>query len=905
ALPIFQRSLGDVCWSAGDGPAALAAYRQALRISPDDADTLLNLGNLLHADGDLKEAMGCYTKILASQPGNPQALNNIGKTFYDQGDTDSAIKSYNEALQQDTDYAEAHFNRAVALLLIGEWSQGWKEYEWRFRRKNAERVYPHALRGLRWNGSPFGGERLLVHCEQGFGDVLQFCRYLPMVKALGGTVIVETQKQLAPLLKTMPAIDEIALFDPHVPPSARYDRHIPLLSLPLLMKTTLDKVPAHIPYLQADPERAAAWRGRLPEGGLRVGLVWSGSDTDPQRACRLADCQTWWHHGRIRFFSLQKGPAADQASALGDSQPMVLLGAELADFSDTAAVIAHLDLVITVDTAVAHLAGAMGKPVWVLLPWVADWRWLRKRNDSPWYPTARLFRQTQRNDWSQVIADVGAALKALLGTAAEDVAAQASEGVQAGAIVINSQARDHLEEGRRKADTGDLVGAVTSFQQALSAHPGWAEAHFELGRAYHGQGRLSQAIAAYRAASRITPEMQPAYANLGLAYFQNGDLEQAVLAYEQAIALHRNLASIFTNLGIVREEQHNSEEAITCYQCALRIDPTHADAFYNLGNIHLARHRLEQALTCYTQALQSNPRHVKALGNMGRAYHLMGLLDPALDCYDRAIALNPDNPEAHLNRAVACLLVGEWDSGWNDYEWRFKCRDWKRTYPHRLYGQRWQGEAFKGQTLLVHSEQGIGDAIQFARYLRLVKARGGRVIFEVRRSLSSLFASLEGVDERIELSADKPPSVHYHYYVPLGSLPGIFKTSLNSVPDETPYLKADPNKVQLWKRRLPAEGLNVGLVWGSNETSKERSCTLSDMSPLGFVKDINLAGAMAKPVWVLLPAVPDWRWLLERSQTPWYPSAHLFRQSRDGNWGRVIAHMSASLEQWRKRKREV
>ncbi|MBI5062279.1 MAG: tetratricopeptide repeat protein [Desulfatitalea sp.] len=449
---------------------------------------------------------------------------------------------------------------------------------------------------------------------------------------------------------------------------------------------------------------------------------------------------------------------------------MVLLGAELADFSDTAAVIAHLDLVITVDTAVAHLAGAMGKPVWVLLPWVADWRWLRKRNDSPWYPTARLFRQTQRNDWSQVIADVGAALKALLGTAAEDVAAQASEGVQAGAIVINSQARDHLEEGRRKADTGDLVGAVTSFQQALSAHPGWAEAHFELGRAYHGQGRLSQAIAAYRAASRITPEMQPAYANLGLAYFQNGDLEQAVLAYEQAIALHRNLASIFTNLGIVREEQHNSEEAITCYQCALRIDPTHADAFYNLGNIHLARHRLEQALTCYTQALQSNPRHVKALGNMGRAYHLMGLLDPALDCYDRAIALNPDNPEAHLNRAVACLLVGEWDSGWNDYEWRFKCRDWKRTYPHRLYGQRWQGEAFKGQTLLVHSEQGIGDAIQFARYLRLVKARGGRVIFEVRRSLSSLFASLEGVDERIELSADKPPSVHYHYYVPLGPI---------------------------------------------------------------------------------------------------------------------------------------
>jgi tetratricopeptide (TPR) repeat protein len=953
---LFQRSLGDICRSAGDVPTALSAYEQALRLSPDDADTLLNLGNLLHAGDDLQGSMNCFAKILVTQPGNFQALNNMGKSFYDQGDIDSAIKYYNESLEHAPDYAEAHFNRAVALLLKGEFLQGWKEYEWRFKRDNAQRVYPHTLRGLRWNGSPFGGERLLVHCEQGFGDVLHFCRYLPMVKALGGTVIVEIQKQLAPLLKTMPAIDEIALFDPHTPPSTRYDRYIPLLSLPMLMKTTFEKLPAHIPYLQADTELTVAWRGRLPAGGLRVGLVWSGSDTDPQRACRLADWHSWWRHGPIRFFSLQKGPAAEQTNMLGDSQAMVHLGAELADFSDTAAVIAHLDLVITVDTAVAHLAGAMGKPVWVLLPLVADWRWLQKRSDSPWYPTARLFRQSRRNDWSQVIQEVGAALETLVGTTVEEASSQASR-----VATVDARVQGVLEEGRRKADGGDLDGAVTAFQQALSAHPGWAEAHFELGRAYHNQGRLSQAIAAYRAACRIQPEMQPAYANLGLAFYQNGDLEQAAMVYEQAIGLHRNLASIFTNLGAVREDQRNFEEAKACYQCALRIDPAHADAHYKLGNLHLAHHELEQALTCYTQALQNAPRHVKTLGNMGRAYHLMGLLDAALDCYDQAIALTPDHPEVHLNRAVARLLVGEWEAGWSDYEWRFQCRDWKRKYPHRLYGQRWQGEPFKGQTLLVHCEQAMGDAIQFARYLKLAKARGGRVIFEVPRSLSALFAALEGVDERIELSAEKPPCVHYHYYVPLGSLPSIFKTSLTSVPDETPYLKADATKAAAWENRLPAEGLNVGLVWGENETYKERSCTLADMSPLGFVKGINwiglqkgpaatqatperlprhfnvvnwgeefedfsdtaaavecldliisidtsvahLAGAMGKPVWILLPAVPDWRWLLERSRTPWYPSAHLFRQSRDGNWSRVIAHMSASLERWRKDNRNL
>jgi tetratricopeptide (TPR) repeat protein len=952
---IFYRSLADTCQSAGDGAAALTAYKQALQLSPDDADALLNLGNLFHARSEPKKAMACYKKILATRPDHAPALNNIGKVHYDQCDIDSAIKYYNESIQHDAGYAEAHFNRGVAFLLQGDLARGWPDYEWRFKRKNAQRVYPHPLHGRRWDGSPFGGERLLVHCEQGLGDVLHFCRYLPMVKALGGTVILEAQGPLVPLLQTMPAVDEIAVFDPGAPPATKYDRHIPLLSLPLLMRTTLDKVPAHIPYLQADPERTAAWRNRVAAGGLRVGLVWSGSDTDPQRACRLADWRPWWANTRIHFYSLQKGAAANQAGALDNAQSMVQLGESLADFSDTAAAIANLDLIITVDTAVAHLAGAMGKPVWVLLPFVPDWRWLLHRSDSPWYPTARLFRQTQSNDWAAVVADVDAALKALIGQMEADDSVPAPTGDKS-VPVAGPQARAHFEEGVSKSDAGDFSAAVKAFQQAISSHPGWAEAHFELGHAYHRQERFDQAIAAYRAASRLAPDMQPAYANLGLAHYQKGDLEQAAAAYQQAIGRHCDLAAIFTNLGVVREAQHNTEEAIGCYHCALQIDPSYADAHYNLGNIHLAHHRLEQALTSYSHALQCDPRHVKAHGNLGRTYHLMGLLDQALASYDQALALAPDYPEAHLNRAVARLLVGQWEEGWLDYEWRFECRDWKRTYPHRLYGQRWQGEMFKGQTLLVHSEQGIGDAIQFARYLPMVKARGGRVIFEARRSLMPIFASLAGVDELIELSADKPPSAHYHVYVPLGSLPGIFKTTPNSVPNEEPYINADPAKVAVWKRRLPPEGLNVGLVWGGNDTYKERSCTLADMAPLTFVKGIHwiglqkgpaaaqarpellphnfrvdnwgeafddfsdtaaavecldliisidtavahLAGAMGKPVWVLLAAVPDWRWLLERSQSPWYPNAHLFRQSREGNWSRVIAHMSASLEQWRK-----
>ena len=271
--------------------------------------------------------------------------------------------------------------------------------------------------------------------------------------------------------------------------------------------------------------------------------------------------------------------------------------------------------------------------------------------------------------------------------------------------------------------------------------------------------------------------------------------------------------------------------------------------------------------------------------------------------------------------------MGDWENGWPDYEWRFQCADWQRTYPHRLYGERWDGGNFEDKTVLVHSEQGIGDALMFCHYLPLVKQSGGRVVFEVRQSLATLFQSLPGVDELTVLSKEKPPSRHYDAYIPLCSLPGLFKTMPGDVLSHVPYIEADPRKIDRYKRRLPAQGLNVGLVWGGNDTYKERSITLETLSSLAFVKGINwiglqkgpaavqanaahlphfftisnwgqtfddfsdtaaavacldlvisidtsvahLAGAMGKPVWVLLPMVPDWRWMLERAHSPLVP----------------------------------
>jgi tetratricopeptide (TPR) repeat protein/catechol 2,3-dioxygenase-like lactoylglutathione lyase family enzyme len=943
----YHRSLADLLQDHSDYPPAIALYRKALTLAPDDTDILLNLGNALQRTGESTAALAIFERILSFRSDHCQAMNNIGKCLYDRGDYGTALKWYTKSIHTCPEYAEAQFNRAIVLLATGAYGQGWPAYEWRFRRREAQTVYPHRLPSPRWDGGAFNGERLLVHCEQGYGDVLQFCRYLPMVKALGGSIIFEAHAPLLPLFAGMDIIDELLAFDAAHPPIVRHDKHIPLLSLPLVFGTRLATIPAQVPYLYAPADTLGAWGHKFTADRLRVGLVWSGSAIDPHRDCPLGLWRPLWDLPGIHFYGLQKGPAAEQSR--GPGHAITSLGEELVDFGATAAALAHLDLVICVDTAVAHLAGAMGKPVWMLLPFTPDWRWLRERSDSPWYPTARLFRQMSPGAWQPVIAAVCEALHK-----------QSAVHLQvASAEPTNRQgpdANDAYTRGLDLCDSGDFKSAVKAFQQAITIQPHRAETHFNLGRAYHELGQLSEAIPAYRSAVRLAPEMNAAHANLALAYQQSGQLDAAAACYQHVISRHMDLATAFSNLGVIREQQLNPSEAAECYHCALRIDPTHADGLYNLGNIHLAQGDLDTATEFYRKALAQRPNHFKACANLGWTYHRMGLIEKALEFLDQAIALNPQYPEAHLNRGVTRLLVGDWQNGWLDYEWRFQCRDRHRLYPHRLYGERWDGRSFKNKTLLVHSEQGIGDAIQFARYLPLVKQRGGRVVFEARASLIALFHTLVGVDELIELSKEKPPARHYDMHIPLCSLARIFDTLPGTVPHHVPYLAPDPAKIDQWRRLLPTEGLNVGLVWGGNDTYKERSILLADLSPLAFVRGINwiglqkgpaaaqsdsshlphhftisnwgeqfhdfgdtaaavasldlvisidtsvahLAGALNKAVWVLLPVVPDWRWMLERSQTPWYPSMRLFRQTGNDGWVKVVNHLCTALEHWRK-----
>jgi Flp pilus assembly protein TadD len=448
-------NLGNVLLQQRKRDEALAAFRKAIEIKPDYFDAYVNLGSTLTEKGKSRESVIFLQHAIRLRPQSPEAHNNLGLAFADQGRWPEAEASFHEALRLKPEYAEAHnnlasayneqektveaeaayqialwlqpdsvsthWNRALAWHQAGDYERGWPEYEWRWKRKQTPpRHFPQPL----WDGSPLEGRTILLHTEQGLGDMLQFVRYAAVVKARGGTVIVQCPGFLIPLFQRTPGIDR--LVDENSP-LREFDVHAPFMSLPGLTGTTLATVPATVPYLFVDPERVVIWKEKLKGlPGFKIGIAWQGN---PHHA--------WDHHRSfpldlfssfprsawecspdaprqpsaahpIHLISLQKGPGSEQLTKLNGLFPVHDLGAGLEAhpdaYLDTAALMLNLDLVISADTATAHLAGGLGVRTWIALSAKSDWRWLFRREDSPWYPTLRLFRQHTLDDWPEVFA---------------------------------------------------------------------------------------------------------------------------------------------------------------------------------------------------------------------------------------------------------------------------------------------------------------------------------------------------------------------------------------------------------------------------------------------------------------------------------------------------------------------
>lgn len=438
---------GNALQSLGRNAAALASYTRALELEPDTIEVLCNQVNALRRldrrdealqvcqralvlDRDYvpawfgrgrvlqglhryEEALASFEHVLEKTPVDEVAHFQRGNVLTTLRRHEEAKGAFVQAIEIDPDYIQAHCNLAFLCLSVADFRNGWEEYEWRWRDPQMFGVL-RKFEQPRWMGTePLAGKTILLYSEQGLGDTLQFCRYVPLVKALGATVVLEAQVELKPLLATLAGVDEFVRQGAPLPP---FDLHCPLLSLPRAFRTELSTIPCDVPYLQANPVLVAKWRTRLGTSTRpRIGLVWSGNPKHPNDRNRsmsfsellplLTDAFEW--------VSLQKVVRDEDRVALASST-VRHFGDEIADFADTAALLETMDGVLSVDTSVAHLAGALGRPLWVMLPHTPDFRWLLDREDNPWYPQARLFRQTQGGDWTAVFEQLAAALPSIV-----------------------------------------------------------------------------------------------------------------------------------------------------------------------------------------------------------------------------------------------------------------------------------------------------------------------------------------------------------------------------------------------------------------------------------------------------------------------------------------------------------
>jgi len=397
-------ALGSIHASARNYALAEAAFRGALALAPTLVEAEINLGSALFCLGRYEDAAAAQRRALALQPNHIHALKNLAASLRALGNYGEALAVYRQAVAAAPHFAEAHRDEALLLLLLGQFEEGWTKYEWRLRASTRGAA---PIEGPRWSGEHRAGGTILLQAEQGIGDTIQFLRYAPLVAQRCDRVILNLPASLTRLggEALSAAAQRTTLAEP-LPP---FDCHCTLLSLPRIFATSLDNMPACTSYLCAPPGSGEGWRREFAgDGRIRVGIAWAGNpdhENDHNRSIPFAHLLPLLGDRQVQFYSLQVGERAADLRAVADGDVTDLSG-RLGDFADTAGAIEALDLVISVDTAVAHLAGALGKPVWLLLPYVPDWRWLLDRDDSPWYPTMRLFRQARRGDWDEVVARV-------------------------------------------------------------------------------------------------------------------------------------------------------------------------------------------------------------------------------------------------------------------------------------------------------------------------------------------------------------------------------------------------------------------------------------------------------------------------------------------------------------------
>lgn len=875
-----------------------------------DIPSLLNKAIMLHRSDDSKEAEKLCRKVLEVSPNNSDACNILGMVKQDQGELDEAKSLFEKSLSIKPGDPRVLYNSSFIYLLEGDFTEGLKRYEHRFDLQDLPDMPDFIQNKPLWSGEDLHGKTILIHAEQGFGDVIQFIRYAKLLKERGAYILAECHAELLELLKQLKEVDEWLENGKPIP---HFDFHIPIMSLPHAFGTTKESIPAEIPYLSATPERISRWKEFTKEGKIKIGFSWAGRKVhikDKSRSCDLSLFKSLADFPNVTFYSLQKGRDEGLIKELSQRNANFIdLGSKIENFADSTAIVEQMDLIISVDTSLVHLAGAMGKPVWTLLPHVPDWRWMLNRTDSPWYPTMKLFRQGKEGDWHGIFGRVKEELANFYNNKNE----------------INIS----IDSGIKEKDKHTLMDAMKYFQS----------------------GNLAKAEEICNSIIITGHETAEVYNFLCILKQKQDENDSAIELIKKALELEPDNENFLTNLGALFRKVDRLDDSLYILKKATEINPNNVNNLYYCAFALFKQEKNQEALKYLERVLAIDRTHYNSIVMAANIEGKLKHIDEAIEYYTRAIEIKPDEKENIYNRSLARLLLGNYKDGFADYEQRFGPLKYLDLPNVTKNAPMWDGTVLSEKTLFLHTEQGFGDALQFIRFVPMVKKFGGKVIVGCRRELHELLSQVMPEAKWVPEGDHVPP---FDVHLPVMSLPRLFGTTLETIPKNIPYIKASEEKIEKWKPHISKDSFNIGIVWNGNPKfpeNKMRSCPLeyyecfmdipgtkfyslqkgsqekeiaelcarkknifdmgnkiesfSDTAAILSQLDLlistdtsvpHLAGAMGVRSWVLLQYVPDWRWLLDREDCPWYPTMRLFRQIRPGEWKPVLTKVKSELE---------
>jgi tetratricopeptide (TPR) repeat protein len=927
--PQALNNLGTISNNQNKSSEAVVYYEKAITLDPNYTDAINNLGLSLYSQHQFSQAIPHFKRVLEINPHYPDVHNHLGACYAAIKDLKLAEQNFRSAIALNPQHASANLNLGFMRLLQGDLEAGLPLYEWRWHDEQAK-IHIRQFTQPVWLGNQnLAGKTILLHPEQGLGDFIQFCRYALDLEELGAKVILAVKNSLLPLAQTLS--DQFICIQKDLS-QQQFDFHCPLASLPMLLGTRVETIPAYKSYLKAPPDKKLLWQQKLGKKVLpRIGIVWAGSAGHKNDWKRSIPVHLFTQLLRLNaeFHVLQKEINSKDKAILalnGVINKVACHESELHDFSDTAALIDEMDLVISVDTSIAHLTGALGKPLWLLISYLPDFRWLLDREDSPWYPSAKLFRQTQVDDWKEVTAKMQAELTKWLKNPKSNP--------------IQFKEKLTLKTHKKPARA----------QSNLSAAD---KALLEKATQLHIAKQLDEAEKIYKQLLAKNQNCTQAISALGTICLQRSQPDEAKELFKKSLALNPKQPVALCNLGVILSESGHKNEAIASYKAAITLAPNFTEAFSNLGGVLAYLEQNEEALYYCKRAVEMKPDYIDANFNLAVAYYKSMQFEEAEIAFKKTITLNPNHAGAHLNLGYSKLLQGDLENGLPLYEWRWYDQQ-ANEKKHHFKQPLWLGkEDINGKTILLDAEQGLGDCIHFCRYALEVEKLGAKVIIAAHGPLINLIQSLS---KNFTYMQENTPTQTFDFHCPLVSLPLAFNTRLETIPAKVPYLSAPSDKIALWQQKLvPKARPRIGIVWSGtahHKNDRNRSIPLQLFSSLlqvdaefhvlqketrpsdvgvqlmlatykkiqlhqhdlhdftdtaALINEMDLiisvdtsvahlAGAMGKPVWVMLQYVPDFRWLLDRDDSPWYPTARLFRQTTNGDWADVIERIGLALD---------